>query len=278
VASAPTRSSTTSRHAPWWRRGSPRCRFAALHGQIGAVLLRESQGLGSGVDRHDPGFGGGLKDLDGQVAQTTDTDHYCCRAGCQLGQRPTYRMVRGEASVGEGRGVHRVEPVGQEKQMSARRDVSQRRPAGTSVTVSGRGFNPGETVNITYKTGLASPTARCDRTPGQITQKRRSASHDIKSGVVVVPGCSWCTSDLGVFRAPGRSQSGRGKSPGSWQPRGREGDRLFAKGRFSRCQPDGCCSGERSEQRRQVVKAHPGIDQDQPRWPSRSQGGRPNGA
>jgi hypothetical protein len=25
------------------------------------------------------------------------------------------------------------------------------------VTVSGRGFNPGETVNITYKTGLASP-------------------------------------------------------------------------------------------------------------------------
>jgi YVTN family beta-propeller protein len=30
-------------------------------------------------------------------------------------------------------------------------------PPGTSVTVSGRGFNPGETVKIAYKTGLASP-------------------------------------------------------------------------------------------------------------------------
>ena len=30
-------------------------------------------------------------------------------------------------------------------------------PPGQSVTVSGRGFHPGETVKITYKTGLASP-------------------------------------------------------------------------------------------------------------------------
>jgi YVTN family beta-propeller protein len=30
-------------------------------------------------------------------------------------------------------------------------------PAATAVTVSGRGFNPGETIKITYKTGLASP-------------------------------------------------------------------------------------------------------------------------
>jgi YVTN family beta-propeller protein len=30
---------------------------------------------------------------------------------------------------------------------------------GTSVTVSGRGFHPGETVEVTYKTGLASPAS-----------------------------------------------------------------------------------------------------------------------
>jgi YVTN family beta-propeller protein len=30
-------------------------------------------------------------------------------------------------------------------------------PAGTSVAVTGRGFAPGETVRVTYKTGIASP-------------------------------------------------------------------------------------------------------------------------
>jgi YVTN family beta-propeller protein len=44
-------------------------------------------------------------------------------------------------------------------------------PAGTSVTVSGRGFNPGETVNITYKTRLASPKSVtiCSATAGSDT-------------------------------------------------------------------------------------------------------------
>ncbi len=32
-------------------------------------------------------------------------------------------------------------------------------PDGTAVTVSGQGFNPGETVKIIYKTGLVSPTS-----------------------------------------------------------------------------------------------------------------------
>jgi hypothetical protein len=42
---------------------------------------------------------------------------------------------------------------------------------GTSVTISGRGFKPGETVKITYKTGLASPTsvAVCTATAGSDT-------------------------------------------------------------------------------------------------------------
>jgi DNA-binding beta-propeller fold protein YncE len=44
-------------------------------------------------------------------------------------------------------------------------------PPGTSVIVSGRGFNPGETVNITYKTGLASPktVTICSATAGPDT-------------------------------------------------------------------------------------------------------------
>ena len=44
-------------------------------------------------------------------------------------------------------------------------------PPGKSVTVSGRGFNPGETVKITYKTGLASPKSVtiCTATAGSDT-------------------------------------------------------------------------------------------------------------
>jgi YVTN family beta-propeller protein len=43
--------------------------------------------------------------------------------------------------------------------------------SGKSVTVSGRGFNPGETVKITYKTGLASPKSVtvCTATSGSDT-------------------------------------------------------------------------------------------------------------
>jgi len=39
------------------------------------------------------------------------------------------------------------------------------------VTVSGRGFNPGETVKISYKTGLASPKSVtiCTATAGANT-------------------------------------------------------------------------------------------------------------
>jgi YVTN family beta-propeller protein len=44
-------------------------------------------------------------------------------------------------------------------------------PHGTPVTISGRGFNPGETVKITYKTGLASPKSVtiCSATAGSDT-------------------------------------------------------------------------------------------------------------
>jgi YVTN family beta-propeller protein len=49
---------------------------------------------------------------------------------------------------------------------------------GTSVTVSGRGFNPGETVKVTYKTGLASPASvtLCTVTAGSDTTYTCSGS------------------------------------------------------------------------------------------------------
>jgi hypothetical protein len=69
----------------------------------------QREGLRALVDDDDVGGAEVLEHLDGHVAETARADDHRGGAGYEERERPLDGVVRGEASVGERCGLHRVE-------------------------------------------------------------------------------------------------------------------------------------------------------------------------